>query len=176
MLRQFADLNQSDAYNTKFQADSANSMAESYKSNHTFLGPSSYQYFVFAVSFMEQKSKALQNVSFVSISATYDTNITYVNGVQNVAVKQIGDEVPLNSTALPVVSEFYDVWVKPGGDQIRLGKSGFSLHSDAELNYRYSARQMQTLVDTLVLPLKGVISSFGAYITQKFHREWIGTN
>lgn len=134
-------------------------MAGTYKSNNTFLGSSSDDYFVFAVSFLVQETNTLRNVSCISMNATYHANVTYTNGVQTVSV-DTSDEAPLNATAISYA--FYDIGQsKPLTDTIHYSSTPWLIGSEAELDYIYEGRQMQTLIETVVHPLNGAISNFG---------------
>lgn len=185
MISAFEKLPQSEGLNSNFTYP-GEFMAGSYKSNNTFLGSSSNDLFVFAVSFMDQETNALRSVSCISMNATYHANVTYTNGIQTVTVSTT-DEEPLNATAIGHSALFYDInQSKPPTDPIHYAPSDnmdrpWFIGSDAELDYVYQGRQMQTLVETIVHPLNGAISGFGNHsrhsqmlFNTNIYRQWRG--
>ena len=165
MISDFEKLPQSEGLGADFTYP-GEFMAGSYKSNNTFLGTSSDDLFVFSVSFMDQEMNGLRNVSCIGMNATYHANVTYTNGIQTVTVSMT-DEEPLNATAISYDALFYDInESKPPTDPIHYAPSDnmdrpWYIGSDAELDYVYQGRQMQTLIETIVHPLEGAISGFG---------------
>jgi hypothetical protein len=162
MQNNSAALRQTHGYNTNFTLDQADFMAFSGRDDNTFLGSSSYDYFLFALSFRVNGSDTLRNISCITMSAMYNINITYINGVQTVPQINTTNEVPLNATSLLPASLFYDVLhSEPHTDAIRFPTNSFKNYTEAGLNSTFTSQQMQTIVDTMGQTLEGAISSFG---------------
>ncbi|KAF2642206.1 hypothetical protein P280DRAFT_296628 [Massarina eburnea CBS 473.64] len=147
-----ASLSQSQGFNSQFSLSSANFMAAPYNPTSDLIE--------FAISFMDQQSNALRNVTCITMSATYDAHVEYVNGAQKVTA-QTSKEEPINGTILNK-SPFYDViQSKPWSSPIRFSPTGYSIHSDDELNDAFHGAQLRSISDTLLGAIKGGISSYG---------------
>jgi hypothetical protein len=147
----------------EWEARQCQFLAASYKSNNTILGPSSDEYYVFDVSFMDQETKAPRNISCITMSSMYTADVSFVNGTQTVDA-EVTEGTPMNATFIGYDYLFYSAinsqpWYEPVNFSIT--QSGSTAMSDEEISAAFNGSQLMAMRDTLINPLKGALTGFG---------------
>lgn len=143
-----------------FDPTKYNYMGAPIKSNNTFLGQSTDDSFVFVVSFRAPDDDSYQFFSCVMMDATYNSQVTYKNGTQNIDL-HINNEKPLNASFLDVPSLFYDLMAADSGTAPMTYPTTFLKKTEDQVLTAMHGTQIRSMGDAMLYCLAGYIKEYG---------------